>query len=296
MQELATTEISNVVFDNVDIDALGTRTLDALADRGVPSQVTARPNDRRDPLVRHERHRRHRREPTIRVGGKDTDRRTERGEPTPTPRAAARDRQRSRRDPGKVSRIAAVGSRMLPGQVRGARFRCSGPLCRRRPGPSARADGRGGQCGAQAHRARNPPEHDDHALGLDPLEAHIRQVYFFDTPDLALDTAGVVVRPDGSRTDDGDSVVKPAPVVPDTIPRDVRRAAAFSIEVDAIPGGFVCSGSFKGQRQHARSRGRDRQPSDQVACSPKGNEPSPGHKHPRDPTSTISTRWDLSTY
>jgi hypothetical protein len=236
VQELATTEISNVVFDNVDIDALGTRTLDALADRGVPSQVTARPNDRRDPLVRHERHRRHRREPTIRVGGKD------------------------------------------------------------RPGPSARADGRGGQCGAQAHRARNPPEHDDHALGLDPLEAHIRQVYFFDTPDLALDTVGVVVRPDGSRTDDGDSVVKPAPVVPDTIPRDVRRAAAFSIEVDAIPGGFVCSGSFKGQRQHARSRGRDRQPSDQVACSPKGNEPSPGHKHPRDPTSTISTRWDLSTY
>jgi hypothetical protein len=37
----ATTEISNVVFDNVDIDALVTRTLDALADRGVPSQVTA---------------------------------------------------------------------------------------------------------------------------------------------------------------------------------------------------------------------------------------------------------------
>jgi hypothetical protein len=41
VQELATTEISNVVFENVDIDALVTQTLDALAARGVPSQVTA---------------------------------------------------------------------------------------------------------------------------------------------------------------------------------------------------------------------------------------------------------------
>ena len=32
------------------------------------------------------------------------------------------------------------------------------------------------------------------ALGLDPLDAQIRQVFFFDTPDLALNQAGVVVR------------------------------------------------------------------------------------------------------
>ena len=32
------------------------------------------------------------------------------------------------------------------------------------------------------------------ALGLDPLEAQIRQVFFFDTPDLALDEQGLVVR------------------------------------------------------------------------------------------------------
>ena len=32
------------------------------------------------------------------------------------------------------------------------------------------------------------------ALGLDPLQAQIRQVFFFDTPDLALDKQGVVVR------------------------------------------------------------------------------------------------------
>jgi hypothetical protein len=32
------------------------------------------------------------------------------------------------------------------------------------------------------------------ALGLNALDAQIRQVIFFDTPDLALDRAGVVVR------------------------------------------------------------------------------------------------------
>ena len=32
------------------------------------------------------------------------------------------------------------------------------------------------------------------ALGLDPIEAQIRQVFFFDTPELALDAKGLVVR------------------------------------------------------------------------------------------------------
>ena len=32
------------------------------------------------------------------------------------------------------------------------------------------------------------------ALGVDPLEAQIRQVFFFDTPDLDLNKAGVVAR------------------------------------------------------------------------------------------------------
>src|SRR5215213_9532004 len=44
------------------------------------------------------------------------------------------------------------------------------------------------------------------ALGMDPLEAQIRQVFFFDTPDLTLNHHG---------------------------------------EVDAMPGGYVCSASFK---------------------------------------------------
>ena len=32
------------------------------------------------------------------------------------------------------------------------------------------------------------------ALGMDPLGAQVRLIYFFDTPDLALEKAGVVVR------------------------------------------------------------------------------------------------------
>jgi hypothetical protein len=32
------------------------------------------------------------------------------------------------------------------------------------------------------------------ALGMDPLEAQLRQVFFFDTPDLALYEKGVVAR------------------------------------------------------------------------------------------------------
>ena len=32
------------------------------------------------------------------------------------------------------------------------------------------------------------------ALGIDPLDAQIRQVFFMDTPDLILNQAGIVVR------------------------------------------------------------------------------------------------------
>jgi len=84
------------------------------------------------------------------------------------------------------------------------------------------------------------------ALGLDPLEAQIRQVFFFDTPDLALNEAGVVARARRVQGRDADSVVKLRPVVPAELPADVRRSPRFGVEVDAMPGGYVCSGSLKG--------------------------------------------------
>jgi hypothetical protein len=83
------------------------------------------------------------------------------------------------------------------------------------------------------------------ALGIDPIEAQIRQVYFFDTPDLALDAAGLVVRARRVQAKGEDTVVKLRPVVPAELPKRVRRSPAFSTEVDAMPGGFVFSGSMK---------------------------------------------------
>jgi hypothetical protein len=85
------------------------------------------------------------------------------------------------------------------------------------------------------------------ALGVDPLAARLRQVFFFDTPDLALDRAGVVVRARRTQGAPDDNVVKLRPVVPKELPEDLRARPDFVVEVDAMPGSFVCSGSFKGQ-------------------------------------------------
>jgi len=82
------------------------------------------------------------------------------------------------------------------------------------------------------------------ALGLDPLEAQIRHVYFFDTPDLLLEKAGVVVRARRIQGRGNDSVVKLRPVVPAELPSDVRRSENLAVEVDVVPGKYVCSASL----------------------------------------------------
>ena len=84
------------------------------------------------------------------------------------------------------------------------------------------------------------------ALGMDPLNAQIRQVYFFDTPDLTLDKHGVVVRARRVQQRADDSVVKLRPVVPNELPDGLRKSKNLVVEVDAMPGGYVCSASFKG--------------------------------------------------
>jgi len=83
------------------------------------------------------------------------------------------------------------------------------------------------------------------ALGVDPLDGQIRQVYFFDTPDLALNANGLVVRARRVQGKGDDTVVKLRPVVPDELSDDLRDSPSFGVEVDAMPGGFVCSGSIK---------------------------------------------------
>ena len=90
------------------------------------------------------------------------------------------------------------------------------------------------------------------ALGMDPLDAYLRQVYFFDTPDLALDRAGLVTRARRSQGRPDDTVVKLRPVDPGELPDEVRANELFGVEVDAMPGGFVCSASFKGELKAGR--------------------------------------------
>ena len=96
------------------------------------------------------------------------------------------------------------------------------------------------------------------ALEMDPLDAQIRQVLFFDTPDLALDRAGVVVRARRSQGKADDTVVKLRPIDPADLPAALRKTKGFGVEVDAMPGGFVCSGSLKGEAKakvHEMARG-----------------------------------------
>ena len=85
------------------------------------------------------------------------------------------------------------------------------------------------------------------SIGLDPVEAQPRQAYFFDTTDFALNKAGVVVRARRIQGGRADTVIKLRPVDPSTIDRDLRRSDSFKVELDAMPGGFVCSASLKGR-------------------------------------------------
>jgi hypothetical protein len=84
-------------------------------------------------------------------------------------------------------------------------------------------------------------------LGMDPLEAQIRLVTFFDTPDLTLNKSGLVVRARRVQGRGDDSVIKLRPIVPGDLPEEQRRSPAMVVEVDAMPGGYVCSASMKGR-------------------------------------------------
>jgi hypothetical protein len=108
--------------------------------------------------------------------------------------------------------------------------------------------------GADSVELKLTVPHSDHsatagALGIDPLDAQLRQVYFFDTPDLSLSKQGVVVRARRVQGKGDDCVVKLRPVVPDQIPEKLRNGPGFGVEVDAMPGGFVCSASMKSTAQ-----------------------------------------------
>ena len=90
------------------------------------------------------------------------------------------------------------------------------------------------------------------ALGMDPLDAQIRQVVFFDTPGLDLNRQGLVLRARRIQGKPGDSVVKLRPVDPEQLSSEQRQTPGFGVEVDVMPGGFVCSASMKAEQPDAK--------------------------------------------
>lgn len=85
------------------------------------------------------------------------------------------------------------------------------------------------------------------SIGLDPVEAQPRHVYFFDTPDQALNRAGVIVRARRIQGGRADTVVKLRPVDPARIDDELKNSDEGKVEVDAMPDGtFICSASYKG--------------------------------------------------
>ena len=64
-------------------------------------------------------------------------------------------------------------------------------------------------------------------------------------------------RPPGAGGVGDDSVVKLRPVEPDDLPAKLRRSPGFGVEVDAMPGGYVCSGSMKAKIGVGRGRQGD---------------------------------------
>jgi hypothetical protein len=92
------------------------------------------------------------------------------------------------------------------------------------------------------------------SLGVDTLDAVIRQVAFIDTPDLHLSRAGVVVRVRRTQHKPADTTVKLRPMLPADVPAGLRELPGFKVEVDASPTGFTCSCSLTAEVPDHKAR------------------------------------------
>jgi hypothetical protein len=77
------------------------------------------------------------------------------------------------------------------------------------------------------------------------VEPQLRRVYFFDTQELPLYDAGVVLRARVTRDAADDSTVKLRPVVPAEIDRRWRETDGFEIELDMVGDTPVCSAKLE---------------------------------------------------
>ena len=86
-------------------------------------------------------------------------------------------------------------------------------------------------------------------MEVDEDTADVRLIYFYDTPDLNLFNAGVVMRARLVKGDADDSTVKFRPVEPASIPRDWQRWKGFKLEADWVGDRVVCSASLTDLQQ-----------------------------------------------
>jgi uncharacterized protein YjbK len=86
-------------------------------------------------------------------------------------------------------------------------------------------------------------------LEIERREAARRSIYFFDTPDLAMNKAGIVLRARAIEDDDHDSVVKIRPVNPQEVDEKWRDTEGFKIEADAVGDKVVMSASLKAKQK-----------------------------------------------
>jgi hypothetical protein len=92
-------------------------------------------------------------------------------------------------------------------------------------------------------------------LGIDSMDAEIRQVAFIDTPDLRLSDSGVVVRARRTQRKPGDVTIKLRPMLPSDVPDGLRGLAGFKVEVDASPTGYTCSCSLTTEISDSKAKG-----------------------------------------
>ena len=83
------------------------------------------------------------------------------------------------------------------------------------------------------------------ALETADIEPESREIWFYDTPDLALFDLGLVLRARLVRGGADDSTVKLRPVDPATITEHWRDTPGFEIELDAVGADAICSAKLR---------------------------------------------------
>ena len=125
-------------------------------------------------------------------------------------------------------------------------------------------------------------------LGLDPLDAQLRQVVFFDTPDLTLDRAGVVVRARRIQGRAGDSVVKLRPLDPTASIAACGGSTGSASRSTPSPAGSSARGAEGRGRLRRRPQGPAGRARHRASSSPRSSARSSRRTRPRGSSSTIS--------